>query len=396
MILDDAHITDGADLASWRFALATRESAPRIEAQYQLYRSAEGQPQEAAVAGLVREPPAIEVYWEGRPHCDGDSCGTAIPEAARSGPHHSSRDYHFDRISGSGQRQPLYTIYANVLSSDFPKAFSEWRQKHPQDAYRIRYKPSAQETDTPLVVSGYGVELALKRTDYIVIDDREAGEAGKTADEASSDEVKLDDEESVSDLKPLSSSELRKLGLNTASFIMSSDNPFDTLTKIAQDFPKHSSALAQHNASEDFLSEHRKNRDIFLRAGANVMFVNGQQVPPREVDAFELLDIMRRERRLVSNMESLGLSPMEAANLLQHPSVSAAQSSSDVQRYDFRDDIEGGDVILWLNNIEKDKRYSTWSTDINAVSETMYRAACSADSLVNSSCRECSLASYLP
>jgi len=40
--------------------------------------------------------------------------------------------------------------------------------------YILRYRPaSTTSSEHPLFVSGYGVELMLKRTDYIVIDDRE-------------------------------------------------------------------------------------------------------------------------------------------------------------------------------------------------------------------------------
>jgi len=36
-------------------------------------------------------------------------------------------------------------------------------------------------------------------------------------------------------------------------------------------------------------------------------------------------------------------------------------------RFDIRDDIEGGGVIIWLNDLEKDSRYKPWPTDIQNV-----------------------------
>lgn len=365
ILIDEGHIKDDPALASWRLALAARESAPRIEAQYQLYRTTEGLPKSSIAGDQVREPPAIEVYWEGSPQCEGDTCGETSQRKQERGQHHSSKDYQFDRVRGRHHQRPLYTIYADLSSVGFPHDFQTWRSKHRQDAYRIRYKPSSRHSTTPLAISGYGVELALKRTDYIVIDDRE--ETNSVAnEETEAKEVNLD-EGSISDLKPLSSSELRKLALNTASFVMASDDPFQTLSKISQDFPKHAAGLAHHNASQEFLSEHYANRDIFLRAGTNVIILNGRQVSPRELDAFSLLESMRRERKLVDSMQDLGLSPPEAVSLLQHKAVAAAQSDEDVQRYDFSDTTEGGDVIIWLNNIEKDKRYARWSSDIKSV-----------------------------
>ena len=38
-------------------------------------------------------------------------------------------------------------------------------------------------------MSGYGVELALKRTDYLVVDDRATGQAGKDALDGKTDET---------------------------------------------------------------------------------------------------------------------------------------------------------------------------------------------------------------
>ena len=231
-------------------------------------------------------------------------------------------------------------------------------------------------------MNGYGVELALKRTDYIVIDDRSAGPEG-TEDQAplvdngaetatDTAEILLDSEE-VSDLKPLSAKELLGLGPKTGSFVMASEDPFETLLKVSQDFPKHSSMITKRNASLDFMNEHSNNRDIFLPAGYNVIWMNGQQVQSRQMDAFALLEQLRRERSIVGNLRSLGLSGSEAVGILSHPSIAEAKLEGDSQRYDYRDELEGGNVIIWLNDIEKDKRYNTWPSHTSAVSPTQVK-----------------------
>jgi UDP-glucose:glycoprotein glucosyltransferase len=209
------------------------------------------------------------------------------------------------------------------------------------------------------------VELQLKRTDYIVIDDRDMGDKGaghKPQDTA------LHDDEEVSDLKPLSSSEVADLAVNAASFVMKSDQPLDTLLKLVQDFPKHSSAVAAHNASDEFVSEHVENRKQLLPAGYNVIWINGVQIPNRDVNPFTLLEHLRRERKLIKGVRSQGLSGPEAISLLSNSAVTQNQAEDEPQRYDFRDEIEGGNVIVWLNDIEKDKRYNDWPSEITAVS----------------------------
>ncbi len=236
--------------------------------------------------------------------------------------------------------------------------------------YRIRYKPSKSSTGKPLVVSGYGVELALKRTDYIVIDDREAANGEDKGDGASvsgtSDGDLPGDE--MQDLKPLSTSEIYHLSMKAASFVMSHDDPFKSLISVSQDFPRYSSAISARNATTDFITEFLQNRDLFLPAGYNIIWINGVQVDPRNMDAFSLLDLLRRERKLINSLKGLGLTGTESVKLLSHSAIAQAKVEDEPQRYDYRDAEEGGRVIIWLNDLEKDKRYQGWPKSPAAVS----------------------------
>lgn len=237
-------------------------------------------------------------------------------------------------------------------------------------SYRLRHKRAVDfGASKPLIIPGYGVELALKRTDYIVIDDRKDDEEVSKA--TTETEVKFEDEE-MADLKPLSMSELSSLGLKAASFIMQSDKPFDSLIKLSQDFPKHSSAIASHDISSDFIAEHNYNRGKLVPAGYNVLWVNGVQMIERQIDAISMLDILRKERQLINGVRNLGLTGLQAVQLLSHSNISAANSDGDVQRFDWRDEIEGGHVIMWLNDIEKDKRYAEFPAALGALLQRTY------------------------
>lgn len=238
--------------------------------------------------------------------------------------------------------------------------------KSGQISYRVRYRPPQHWTSRPLFVSGYGVELALKRTDYIVIDDRDAeqrGEANRGAEDGF-EELK---EDAPDDLRPLSSSEVLRLGLNSAAYVMDSEDPLDTLINLSQNFPKYSSTVAAHNATKELRNEIRVNRARMIPPGYNVLWINGKQIDPRQIDAFSLLDHLRRERRLIEKFRDLGISARETVKLLSHPILTESRSDEDVQRYDYRDQIEGGDVIIWLNNLEEDSRYDTWPSDLQSV-----------------------------
>lgn len=267
---------------------------------------------------------------------------------------------------GDAATQPIWTLYVDPTSPDFSRVYPEWRRIHSttNTPFRIRYKPSSQASDEKLVVSGYAIELALKRTDYIVIDDRQAENTPKI-EQGEASTVNLEAED-VGDLKPLSTSELLELSTKAASFIMSSDDPLDAFTKVSQDFPKHASALSAHEISPDFFREHMANHDQ-LPPGYNIFWINGVQIDARNVDAFSLLEHLRRERKLISGFQNLGFTAPEAVSVLSHPEITQAQSSSEPQRYDWRDDTDGGNVVLWMNNLEKDKRYKSWPADVTSV-----------------------------
>lgn len=218
-------------------------------------------------------------------------------------------------------------------------------------------------------MSGYGVELALKRTDYIVIDDREASQHDSQQPFAAN--AVLTEEEEIADLKPLSTSELAELGLKAASFIMQNEHSFDTLIKLTQDLPKFSSAIAAHEVSEDFLAEHKSNREIAAPGGINYLWMNGVQLIERQIEPFTLLDMIRKERNLLGGVRSLGFSGKQAVSLLGHKEVAAAKMQDDSPRFDWTDREEEGRVILWLNDLENDERYATYPNTLKAVSHRL-------------------------
>jgi UDP-glucose:glycoprotein glucosyltransferase len=267
----------------------------------------------------------------------------------------------------------LYTDITSPTFGQFHKTLVKTALEG-KTSYRVRHKKALRFGGNPLVIPGYGVELALKRTDYIVIDDREADEK-QPAKAVSETEVKFEDEE-FADLKPLSTSEVFSLAVKASSFIMQSEKPFDTLVKLSQDFPKYSSAVASHNASEEFLGEHGYNRGLMVPAGYNVWWINGVQLIERQIEALSLLDIMRKERKLINGVRDLGLTGPEAIQLLSHNEIATVKAENEPQRFDWRDDIEGGKVIIWMNDIEKDKRYEGWPSALSAVSATNWQFPC--------------------
>jgi UDP-glucose:glycoprotein glucosyltransferase len=279
-------------------------------------------------------------------------------------------------------------LYADVTAPEFGalhKSLSDFAQKG-ERTYRLRYRPGTAQSSEGLSVNGYGVELQLKRTDYIVIDDRE-GDA-KTEKKAATAEVVLDSDEEVADLKPLSTSDLSSLGVKAASYIMQSKTPFQDLVKLTQDFPKYSTSIAAHNASADFVKEHKSNRgQMAVPAGMNVLWMNGVQLIERQIEPYSLVDLLRKERKFIKGVTDLGLTGQQAVSLLGHKAVASSKSDQEEsRRFDWRDDVEENKVIIWMNNLEKDSRYYEFPSDLMSVSfpSSLYLSASAIDRVSSS------------
>ncbi|KAL2151611.1 hypothetical protein VTH82DRAFT_6709 [Thermothelomyces myriococcoides] len=366
VLREDGHM-DAETLSTFKLGLSMRTAAPRVEAHYQFYATAvepslpDNQDecgQWFLVAGKQYCSPSLD---DAHGDVQGDAQERVLP---------------FDRKIGTGAREII--LYADITSPDFGK-FHQAALKLAQSGegtYRVRYKRSPSHGREALSVNGYGVELALKRTDYIVIDDRDTGSGeappDQTQNPSGSSQVVLSEEEDITDIKPLEKSELAPLGMKAASFIMQSDTPFETLIKLTQDFPKYSTVLAAHNVSTDFKAEHEDNQRALIPEGVNILWMNGLQLIDRQIQPFGLVELLQRERKLINGVLDLGLSGQQAVSLLGHSEIAQARAGDgEPRRFDWRDEIEDGRVIIWLNNLEKDKRYREFAPSIYAVIQPM-------------------------
>ncbi|SPO05094.1 related to KRE5 - killer toxin-resistance protein [Cephalotrichum gorgonifer] len=364
VLVEDGHVSGPEALSTFKLALSMRSAAPRIEAHYQYYST--------GVEPMLRDTPqegcAGWVLLGSAQYCE------AALENPREVPRglESSKALPFDRVLGAG---PSAVLYSDITSPSFGPFHSSLVEKarRGEISYRVRYRRDAasEARDSLLPVNGYGVELALKKTDYIVIDDREAAE-GEGVRSIPDTQVVLDEEEDVADLKPLSKAEVASLGLNAASLIMKSDEPLETLIKFTQDFPKYSAWMAAHNASSDFIEEQRTNLGGMVPTGMNVLWMNGVQLIERQIEPFTLVDMLRRERRLMSEVKYVGLTGKEAISLLSHPTVTSAKIDDNTQRFDWRDDGEGGNAIIWLNDLENDPEYEDFPKGVKSLLQRTY------------------------
>ncbi|KAF6821409.1 UDP-glucose:glycoprotein glucosyltransferase [Colletotrichum musicola] len=356
---EDGHISTPDALSTFKLALSLRTAAPRIEAHYQYYRTAVDPKLD------TDSQDGCEVWAEfgGKQYC------TPSLDTPKETKLMEAKALLFDRTLGSGKEAVLYADPTSPAFGAFHNALAQ-KARDGEVEYRLRYTKPADSYTEALPVSGYGVELALKRTDYIVIDDRESH--GDASQKTTTSEEVLDAEEEVADLKPLAKSELEQLGLKAASFIMQSQNPFEALLRLTQDFPKFSTSIAAHDVSEDFLAEHQQNRQHLVPSGMNVLWMNGIQLIERQIEAFTLVDLLRRERKLIDGVRDLGFSGGQAVSLLGHPKVAESKADDEPPRFDWTDDIEEGKVIIFLNDLEKDEQYAEFPTNLMSLLQRVY------------------------
>ena len=91
---------------------------------------------------------------------------------------------------------------------------------------------------------------------------------------------------------------------------------------------------------------------------------------------------MRSKHCWIASLTSLGINSLQARtlivdeklNLAMNPEAASASEVGEIDastlgiRFDASDRQEGGDAIIWFNDLENDGRYSMWPTTLRAVS----------------------------
>lgn len=71
-----------------------------------------------------------------------------------------------------------------------------------------------------------------------------------------------------------------------------------------------------------------------------------------------LLKLLRKEREILGYLQDLGLTAPQAIEFLTHDVLISSQAGSPVTEglFDASDRKEGGETVVWWNDIEKDSR----------------------------------------
>ncbi|KAJ1967039.1 killer toxin resistant protein [Dispira parvispora] len=421
------HLLDtDADVALMKWALTLHVAAPAVEAYYQYYR-------DTVVSDMAQTDPEFDnecsvwVLYQNKQFCTRAALQQALPKPSGEAvdtitipvtPKRLPFDHVYppreDATTLTEPHGSVFILYGDVAH----ETFYDWHTfliktvDQLSATYIFRPRPAVTDSVTdPLVLSGYGVTLRLKNTDYLVVDDRQvandqaAGETGATADTSlpTGEYLPTLEEESAT-IQSLTAEEIAPLGLRAAQYLVNvtkeahpEHSPLTLLSRLSQNFPKLSHILSDRHHSTDVVNEAKK----ILRSGVKQgLWLNGQAMPHsaiKSLDPFKVLEILQRESRLVRSLRALDISPLKIHQLLLssalHPPSDPQKNmfmqmghrdSSDTQTinplvaqrvdpyaaaleeavpvYDLRDSQLNYPVLVWWNDLEKDSVYSQWPT----------------------------------
>ncbi|KAM7357519.1 UDP-glucose-glycoprotein glucosyltransferase [Cochliomyia hominivorax] len=300
--------------------------------------------------------------------------------------------YSFDHIyPGSENNTRTVVLYGDIGCKTFAQYHYVLTDK--ALAGKIRYitrhylPAKKQKSQKRVRLSGYGVELHLKSTEYKSQDDapKPAEETENTEDSTAEMEVQgfdfkvlkerfptlshsldklrqnlLQGNEEIAQLKAW---EFQDLGLQAAQAIAEIDGEeaLKILQFTAHNFPMQAKALLSHKVSEQLKNEVKHNSESFGRSlniipPDGALFINGLFFDADTMDLNSLVETLRSEVRVLESLHNSQVRGSLASSLL---ALDFAGSGSKEFAIDIRDTS-----ILWINDIETDPQYRRWPSSV--------------------------------
>ncbi|XP_035762576.1 UDP-glucose:glycoprotein glucosyltransferase 2 isoform X3 [Neolamprologus brichardi] len=358
-----------------KFALALRSYSPTVHASQQIAK--DEPPPEAC-------PAFVSIH--GQHSCSTKDIKKLLKAAAgRPKPYLYKNDHTYPGVNKTDV--PVVILYAEIGTkkfTSFHKVLSEKVEKGTL-TYVLRHfvaNPKPQK----MLLSGYGVELAIKSTEYKAVDDTEVKDS-KTVinvEDDDNDEVQgfffgtlkkshpeLQEHlvelrkhllESTNDMAPLKVWEMQDLSFQAASRIMSAPK-FDALKllrDLSQNFPSKARSLTRVAVKQEMRKEIEENQKhlsetIGVHPGDCELFINGLHIDLDIHNPFSILDILKSEAKVLEGLHNLGIKGEHQDKLLRLP-VNAVDDS-------YALDIRHP-AIMWINDIENDLMYRSWPTGV--------------------------------
>lgn len=286
----------------------------------------------------------------------------------------------FDRVIGDNFQAPLLIFYGDHLSADFIEFFRNLYDNAVIGKLRFvwRYIPfKSYENDT---LTGYGVDLTVKRSDYIVIDENDIKAKGAKKRESEKSLDISSDLYEISGLDPVLQSNVGEIGLKLSAFLLKNDysNGIELWKKVIQEFPKYANSISLGKFdNEETVRKHTlSNEKLGLSPDSNGIYINGSPIHKLELDIFKLIDKVQDELKTVEQLVALGFSVPQAKFLLvKFGLISAVKQAQfrngntvmgnnenrfKLYQFNYASKSSG---IVFLNDIEADRTYDEYPED---------------------------------
>ncbi|XP_059695222.1 UDP-glucose:glycoprotein glucosyltransferase 2 isoform X3 [Haemorhous mexicanus] len=369
-----------------KFALSIRAYSPTVQMFQQI--AADEPPPEGCSAFVVIHE---------KHTCKTNEIKKLLKKATkRPRPYLFKGDHKFPTLKEDG---PVVILYAEMGTRDFVKfhkILSEKAQKE-EIVYVLRHYIQQKPNSRKMYLSGYGVELAIKSTEYKAVDDTQVKGANETKEEEDEEEEEESDVqgfffgrlkrmhpdlknnlmefkkhliETTNNMEPLKVWEMQDLSFQAAARIMSTPvyDALKVMKDIAQNFPIRARSLTRVPVDKKMQNEIEENQKHFhetlgIQPGEARLFLNGLHIDLDFQDPFSILETLKLEGKVMHGLHELGIKGETLSKFMRlhvHPTDN-----------NYALDIRHSSII-WINNIEQDRSYSTWPTSYQELLKTSF------------------------
>uniref|UniRef100_A0A0N4ZS70 UDP-glucose:glycoprotein glucosyltransferase n=1 Tax=Parastrongyloides trichosuri TaxID=131310 RepID=A0A0N4ZS70_PARTI len=298
-----------------------------------------------------------------------------------------SIDHIFLNYKAKDENSGIIVLYGNYASKEFSNFYKVCKKiaKDTKNNFAIRFFDRKGTFDLmPVPLSGYGVELSIKNTEYKAIDDTNQEKSnfeddlpelndvhGLNFNILKKKHVDLIDQlkqlkvhlSEADELTPLKQWEVQDISYQASQKIFNEPNAeaaIDTLIDVSQNFPLRARGISHVSVDPGLRKEVQANQERLtdefgIGPGENVIFVNGINIDADSLDIYQLLDTLKNEETLANDFYEMGFR-REYLSLLFSLDISEEKESFAV---DFRESFPE-----FINNLDKDPEYKRMGNSV--------------------------------
>lgn len=376
------------------FDLVNKVHSPRIQAQYEYYRKviepefttrlAKECTTDSFGRELLTSPDdklSSWVLYNTHIYCSVDDV-----YALRTDKSYPLELQEFDRVIGENQDAPILVLYSNPNSEEFVPLFDNLYQSSVSGKIRFVWRYIPDEKDERDTLSGFGLVLTSKRSDYIVIDDKDVKSGKKNSKSTKNFKLEKDLKKIIQSTE-VNSFDEDNLGLKLSSFVLS--NPYKDISKyellqvLLLDLPKFASYISQSTKQRSYdplKDQVVANEEVGASTDSYGIYVNGAPIHKLELDIFTLINKIKVELNFVNQLVALGFTPEQSKFFLAKFALLSAVKQSQFRNGNtvmgfnenrfklYEHAFVSGNFkkksgVVFFNDIEKDGTYERYTSN---------------------------------